>query len=775
MYVSLKWVEQIIQVPALSLNLLIEKLILAGFEVENIEKKYIETENSDIILDINITANRADSANFKGFTTELLSLLSPDLCFQRLVKIRPLVILSHKQKDTKFLRSLESTQQTKNYFPKLQIQNAIKVRTCFNFILFDYFLWENYQQKNYFQTEKPELIINSNENSLNAINCIQIFEEFSNQVLVGESPKWIKKRLLRFNFKPINNIIDTINYILIETGQVFFAYDIHALQDFAQTPTIKFVPKWTNEKISLSISNSEILFLNEPILALTLNQKIISLLGLIQDYNTIISRKTAQFLLQANIYDSRQIKKLSKITGLKTEYSIRLEKQVDLNLIEQAYFRLIYLFKVQGIHFKKSELRRFLFCKGEKSRFALNYIKQSQFKIKVFLKHIHETIGPPRELEKLPMVQVLDSLRALNFKVLHRTKDYLILQVPLARQDDIEQEVDIIEEIVRIIGFQQFPSILPYNGKNKSGEITKLEKFKRRLRTYFLSFGFNESLLSILSRKAISYEAPLKNPLFNDSSVLRVSLLKPLLEKVKFNQNIIQESFETFEIGRVYKFLNNSNGLKEEFELLSGVFGGKVFRSSWQTKDLVLNWFEAKGLLENLFTKLSISPKWKASQFEFTTIFHPTRTANIFINATLIGTFGQINPLLAIKENFNNQIYLFEFNIESLNKAWKAKTSVTYNQYSLYPISFIDLSCITKKSLSFQVIKEKIFRIGQPLLKSIELFDYYSEPPIKSGYCSLSFKLKFTSQTRTLLNSEVNAIVSKIVYSLESTFGIEFN
>ena len=751
MYVSLKWVERLIQIPHLSLNLFTERLILAGFEVENIERKNIDAENYDIIVDINITANRADSSNFKGFINELFSLFSINLNFQKLSQLRPLLTLY--QKNNNFLGLIEC------FLPDY-----------LNSILFRYYLWEYYKQRNYFYANKNKFNINVNQN-----NYIPILQELSSDFLVTESPQWIKKRLLMMNFKPVNNIIDTINYILVETGQVFFVYDVDALQKFAGTPTMNFIPKFINKSINFSISKSETIFLNESVLALTLNKRVISLPGLIQDYNTIINEKTVRFLLHTNIYDSRQIKKFSKITGLKTEYSTRLEKQIDLNLLEQAYFRLKYLFRVQGIKFKKMEFPESFFLEKKQSDLVLDYIKHSQFKIKVLLKNIHEIIGPPRKLAKLPALQIFNSLRALKFKILYRTQDYLIIQVPFERRNDIEQEVDIIEEIIRVTGFQYFPSILPYVNKNKSGELTKLEKLKRRLRTYFLNFGFNESILSILSKKAIHFEPFLKNPLFNESGVLRVSLLKSLLEKVKFNQSIVQEGFETFEIGRVYKFLNHYNGVKEELELISGIFGGKVFRSKWQNEDSILNWFEAKGLIDNLLSKLSISTHWNSAQYSFTTIFHPTRTANLFIGTTLVGTFGQINPLIALKENFNNQIYLFEFNLENLNRSWKHKTSITYSQYSLYPISFIDLSCITKESLSFQVIKEEIFSVGQPLLKSIELFDYYSELPIKTGYCSLSFKLKFMSETRTLLNSEVTAAVAKITNSLETNFGIEFN
>lgn len=782
MYVSLRWVQQLVQLPTLSLSLLLDRLILAGFEVDNIERKNLGTEVCDIILDISITANRADSSNFKGFINELVALVFSDLICQKLVSLKPLIlgIPLQEQKTPQFLGSLDLLHNKKQHpsFYSTVFQDQMNAQVFFKPLLFHYSLWEHYKQKNHIFLDKTKnLSSNFRSNFTHSIDFIPILQEISNCILVKKSPNWIKKRLLLMNFKPINNIIDTINYILIETGQVFFTYDISALQEFTKTSNFNFIPKRTIEDIEFSISESETIFLSHSALVLTLNKKVISLFGLLQDYNTVITKKTVRFLLHTNLYDAYQVKQLSKSLGLKTEYSIKLEKQVDLNLLEQAYWRLIYLFKVQGIHFETTNSQHPNLFIQEKicSNLVLKYIKQSQSKIKVFLKNINEILGPLQDFGKLEPLQIVESLRALNFKLLGRTDEYFNIVVPLQRQYDIEQEVDIIEEIVRVVGFHQFLSILP--SLKRVGKITKLERLKRQLRTSFLNFGFNESILSSISYK--SFESPilLKNPLFSESSILRPSLLKILLEKAKFNRNIIRGGFETFEIGRVYKVFENSNRNKEELELISGLFGGKVFRSTWKSDDSIstINWFEAKGLLENILTKLSISLTWRPAELQYHTIFHPTRTANLFSKTAFVGTFGQIHPIIAVKENLNQQTYLFEFKLEELNKVWRNKTSITFTQYSLYPISSIDLSCITRKSLSFQVIKNKILKLGQPLLRSIELFDYYDEPPIKPDYCNLSFKLQFTSNTRTLINSEIDKIITEIVCSLENEFAIHFN
>lgn len=764
MYVSLKWIEQMLGLRLLSLNRLTNTLILTGFEIESIKKKTVNGK-IDIILDISITANRSDSTTMIGFLIELLALFNSKLVFYNPLKLTPLFFSSNFE--TKKIRVPFYWNKANNYKSLAETKTLSFYSNSRN-LLFRYTLWEHYQQKKYFfQHDLPNGFLNN-------FNCtLPSLKGYS--VKVTESPGWIKKRLDLLNFKPINNVIDIIHYILIETGQVFFAYDLFSFIPSGNFSTLKFNLNSFTLNTRFSISKVETIILPENILTLFFNQKPLSIFGVLQDFNTLVTESTSDFILQPTIVDPLEVKNSTKILGLKTEYSLKLEKQINLNLFEQAYLRLLYLFKTQKITFRNfngSQFCSFLLPNKDVS-FLSRYFTQSRSKIKIFYKTIRTIIGPSQSWTKFKNLEILNSLRVLNFQILYKTDNYFILEVPLQRKYDIEQEIDVIEEIVRILGFNSFPSILPTG--NKLGRLTKFEKMKRRLRTSFINLGFHESLHSILAKKTSNYHIGLKNPLFNESCALRVSLLNVLLEKVFFNKKITRDSFETFELGRVYKFLQSNSSNKQELELLSGIFGGKLFRSLWDEQSSTINWFEAKGILENIFLKIAIPIKYVPIKMKKFTLFHPTRTANIFIGSQMVGTFGQVHPVLSFKGGLPKQLYLFEFNMGILEKFWRNKTSVIYFPYSSYPISYIDLSCITKKTIRFEEIERKIFEIGQPLLDSIELFDYYSKPPIKEGFCSLSFKLGFISKTRTLLNTEVNNIVETIISVLEKNFEIEFN
>nr|YP_011007095.1 phenylalanyl tRNA synthetase beta subunit [Phaeostrophion irregulare]WAM64382.1 phenylalanyl tRNA synthetase beta subunit [Phaeostrophion irregulare] len=763
MYLSLKWIEDLLGIQALPLSHLLDRLTLAGFEIEKIHHKKI-FKNKYLRLQIDLTANRADVSNFKGFFGEILSLMKTDLFLQTPSRIKPLVLFSPKQKILTYVNFFYHSDL--NY--ELQSKsNNLHFSNKFHFFLFSYSIWEYYLQKKYFS----KIIKNyKNFNYLNSNAYLSIIEVKSEKTVVKESPYWIKKRLLLNNFQITNNIIDTINYVMLETGQVFFAYDLKSLKTLAKTSNLQFISKYANNTDLFPISELNKINLNTTTLTFTINNKIVSIAGLLQNFYTLVNKNTSEFVIRGGLYNANKIKKSAKTLGIRTEYSTRLEKQVDLNSLEQSYLRLIHLFWVQNIKFHDLRSQDLLTFQKNDHSFFINYIRLGQKRIKIFFHNIKRLIGPYKDYQNLDKLHVIKNLKFLNFKISYKTDQSCYLRVPLPRQLDIDREVDIIEEIVRNLGFAKFNSRLPK--LNPFGTITKIEKFKRRLKFYFLNFGFNESLHSILVKKAPFYGAKLNNPLFTDSSILRLSLLNELIKKVKINRKKVSYPFETFEVGRAYKQLSNGNN--KEIELITGVFGGKRFRDSWESKGSGINWFEAKGLLEDIFSKLNLSVVWMQANFKNSTSFHPNRTTNLIIGEQIIGTFGQIHPRLVLKSPLVKKMYLFELNIDLLNRLWKNKTSINYIPYSFYPTSYIDLSCVVNKSSNFYQIKQQIYTVGQPLLHSIELFDYYSKPPIEKNYCSLSFKLRFKSKVRTLVSSEITDIIKLIIINLERKFDIKF-
>jgi phenylalanyl-tRNA synthetase beta chain len=369
--------------------------------------------------------------------------------------------------------------------------------------------------------------------------------------------------------------------------------------------------------------------------------------------------------------------------------------------------------------------------------------------------------------ELLNNLNILNVLEALNFKIIRKTENYCEVHVPFSRENDIEREVDLIEEIVRICGFTSFLSIVP--SLEKVGKFSKLEKLKRLLRKSFVDLGFQEALHYSISIKQSQQQVQLKNPIVPDSSSFRSNLLTQMIQKAAINKKQKNNIFEAFEIGRVYSV---KNGNIIESELISGIFGGNLFSSNWNEDGKTINWFEGKGLINNIFNLLNIEVAWSKQLPKENNLFHPGRCAVLFSKDQKIGFFGQIHPTQAKIKSLNYETFLFEFNIEVLKFLWEEQTIYTYKPYSLFPVSLVDLAFIKPNNILFKDIETKIREVGGPLLETIHLFDYYSGAPIQQGYHNLGFKLKFRNLDRTLTNEEVDNILKKITNSLEKEFHI---
>lgn len=762
MYVSVKWLQDLLGIQRFPLSSLIDRLTLCGIEVEEITYKHLYN-SPDIILDINFTANRYDVSNIKGLMTEISSVCSFESMIEPPKHIYPLTNLIRKKCN---LRKIQQLTLTK------------KLRTKRFTFFFNYklFFLKNLIWENYLQTKNPLFsnLITVNSGCSRLSRTI-LFSRKSQQLQVKQSPRWMMKRLMAVGSSPTNNITDTMNILSLESGQIFFGFDLTGIGSNSKNLELGFIPSSLANSNSVTHSCTErpqkIKF-NEKFETITFNSHPISIVGgLLQEENTFVNKTTSEIVVQFGLYDSRQVKESSKHLGLKTDSSLRLQKPIYLNLLEQAYLKLIHLFQIQGIRFEKE---------GEtnpryKAIIPLfsPYLLNLQTKLKISYDNINNLVGVDKELNRLSKLQVQKSLRLLNFKYFIKTQhDYYIL-IPLFRQSDIEREIDIVEEIVRMKGFDAFPSFLPK--ENSLGQTTKFEKFKRRIRMYLLDSGFSESLHPSLIYESNLYQVKAKNSLLQENSSLRTSLLTSLFEKISFNKRNTGKVFETFTFGRIYTYISGQN-IKErkELEILSGIFGAKEFRFNWENSTYSsLSWFEAKGLIERIFYKLNLRINWKfLLSLNDNKNFHPNLTAHLLIGKQILGTFGRIHPNLCISNDIAKQTYIFELNLDVINQFWENKALINYFPFSSYPTSSINLSFIVKKNIPFEAIRHEILLLGQPLIKSVILFDYYSKFPIASNYCSLSFKLEFQSNTQTLLSSELDKVVKSIVAQLERTFNM---
>ena len=726
MYISLKWVQKIVSLNALELPMLCERLTLAGFEIEGIIQKQICNE-LDFILDVSLTANRSDLFNVKSFSKELQSIFFQEQQF----------------------RSVDSFEY-----------GSVKLSTLENKAIgFKHFVWQNFLQKKYFY--RFSKFYQNKEKFQSSLTFLSIESE---EIKIKQSQPWLQKCLIASNITPVNNIVDTLNFVNLETGYPFFACDLDKLKQYLGEPFFNFEIQKAKENEQLEVEQDYTVSLKQNNLVLYINKKPISVISLLTIKAIEIDETTTKLMVYGGLFDPIQIRKSSQSLGLRTEQSISLEKNLNFNGFEQAFIRLSFLLNSQGTSLKNLNRPTISTLTTLEKRSFINYIDNKRPKIKLDYKEVTSLLGFSIILEKENILKILE---ALYFQIVSKNDTSCELVIPFSRENDLEREVDIIEEIVRISGFTSFISIVP-SFKNP-GHFSKLEKLKRLLRRTLIELGFNEALHYSISTFQSNTLLELKNPIVPESSFFRSNLLNQLIQKAELNKKQKNNAFEAFEIGRSYSL---KNGKIIESELISGIFGGAQYLSTWNNTEKGINWFEAKGLIDKIFDVMNISVLWTRPVKNLNEFLHPGRSAKISLKNKEIGFFGQIHPMIAKKYSISNEIFLFEFNLEALKNLWKAKQIYTYQAYSLFPTSLVDLACIKNDTISFKNVELKIRSIGGPLLESITLFDYYAGDPIPQGYHSLGFKLKFRNFERTLTSEEVEGVVKNITKSLEKEFDI---
>jgi phenylalanyl-tRNA synthetase beta chain len=725
MYISLKWIQNLIGLRYISLTLLSEKLTLSGFEIEEILKTFYLKE-TDFVLNINLTANRSDLFNITGFAREISSILIKKKEFYQVPPIQ--------------INNLYSSITKKK-------NNGLK---CF--------MWNYFLQRKYFYFNK--------KNNISPFNaCYTFFYLESNPLKISPSPQWLQRCLNTANINIINNVYDTINFVTLETSYPFFACDLSKLKIFLNTTTFTFSTRYALPQQKFELEINKFVELSEDNLILYINNMPVSIIGLLTLKDIEINDTTKEILIYGGLFDSVQMRKSSQILGLRTQQSINLEKNLNFNNLEQAFIRLKSLLKVQNITFSKTSLPKIAIIQTLKKESFNRYIKNTRPVLKLKYKEVNNLRGNSKVLTNSQIISILENL---NFKILRTTEKTCQLHIPLSREEDIEREVDLLEEIIRINGFNNFLSI-EVNLK-QLGTISKLEKLKRILKNHLINLGLNEVLHYTINSNVSFNKIKLKNPIVTETSFFRTSLLNELINKYNFNKNQKNKNFEAFEIGRIYSI--TPLGDVRESEVVSGIFGGTIYNSYWSEQKTLLNWFEAKGFMEQLFSLLKISPIWRKLDDKQINLFHPNRSAQLVLNKQNIGVFGQIHPFIAKTNSIMDEVYLFEFNLNLLNSLWKPVQILPYVPYSFHPVSIIDLAFIKSNRVTFEEIENNMYEIGTPLLESIELFDYYEGSIIPLGYHSLAFKLKFRSFKRTLTTQEINVIIKKMKTSLEMNFDI---
>lgn len=583
-------------------------------------------------------------------------------------------------------------------------------------------------------------------------------------IKIKQSPDWMQKRLLSSGIRAINNVVDITNYVLLEYGTPLHAFDLDKLNGYLCVRRAK-----EGEKL-VTLDGVERTLTTDSVLIAT-KEEGVCLGGVFGGANSEIDDKTTSIALEAAYFTPASNRKSSRSAGYRSEASARFERGIDIEAVKPALMRAMQLMveladaKIEGVVEAGNN-------KLEPIEITLRYPQVKRI--------LGVEIAPERcdsILEKLGFEKLGGNTAAAKFLV------------PSFRAYDVTREIDLIEEIARINGYDKITPTLP--NKMQTPVVTLEEKVAKKVHELMLSSGLNEivttSLIGkpLLDKFMIPYDdakaVKVLNPISEESAMLRETLAVSILNCMKYNYDNGQKTFWAYEIGKTYSIEGLSDekntGVKET-KVLAGVLTGDVENSKWQVKTSP-DFYTVKGLLEKLFAELGVEKRIKLTPFDKSplaqthAIMHPYRSAAVNIlgkNLQTIGYFGQIHPILKDKMKFNQDAFIFKIDLDALIAIVK-ETTPRFKHLPQYPEVRRDLAFVINEDVSYDDIQRVIKGgVQQNIFKGSEVFDVYHGENIEKGYKSLAFRIYMQDENATLTDEVIDRQMQNVREKLQKAY-----
>ena len=587
------------------------------------------------------------------------------------------------------------------------------------------------------------------------------------QIKIAPSPAWLQQRLQAAGTRPINNVVDITNYVLLEWGQPLHAFDQDRLQTAAGDSSLSLGVRFARPNESLKTLDGQTRTLQPPTLLITANDQPVALGGVMGGEETEVIEATQNIVLEAAYFDSAVIRRSARSQGLRTEASARYERGVNPAELEIACYRAIQLMQ---------EFAGAVVVAQEAGRTPLGQITPTRT-IELRLDRVNQVLGPviqtdsSKETGELQPETIREILTKLGCEATPTNQDLVWrVEAPPYRYRDLEREIDLIEEIARLYGYDNFCDTLP--AKAEAGYLPVETRLARQLREAFRAAGLTELIHYSLTKPSTEHQVVLANPLFTEYSALRTDLISGLIDAFVFNHEQGNAPLNGFEIG--HTFWTEESGPKET-ESVAGIIGGDRRQGRWVNsgREEPLTWYEAKGILETVFQRLGLTVDYRPDREDAR--LHPGRTASLWVRGKLrLGAFGQLHPQLCQEKGAPEAVYVFELDwrviLTCLGSTQGA--AVKFQPYSAYPASDRDLAFFAPMQVSVAEIERLINKTGGKLLESVSLFDQYRGETVPDGQRSLAFRLVYRASDRTLTDEDVDPVHQKVRKTLEKQFQV---
>ena len=583
-------------------------------------------------------------------------------------------------------------------------------------------------------------------------------------IKIKPSPDWMQKRLLASGVRAINNVVDITNYVMLEYGCPMHAFDYNKLDGYLCVRRAK-----EGEKL-ITLDEVERELTHDTVVIAT-KDKPVCLGGVFGGLNSEIDDSTTAIALEAAYFTPATNRKSSRSVGYRSEACARYERGIDIEAVKPALMRAIQLL----IEYADAEVEGVV----EAGKNKLEPVE-----ITLRYNQVTKLLGCEIPSERCDVI-----LEKLGFEKLGGNVAAAKFLVPSFRAYDVTREVDLIEEIARINGYDKITPTLPQ--KMITPEISLEERVLKKVHNIMLSSGLNEivttSLIGkpLLDKYMLSYDedkaVKVLNPVSEECTMLRQNLAVSLLNCMKYNYDNGQKNFWAYEIGKTYLAENpadvKTSGVKES-QILAGIITGETENSKWQVKSQP-DFYTAKGMIENLFEEFGVTKRIKlvpleeSSLAQSNTILHPYRSAAVCVlgkQLTTIGYAGQIHPVLRDKLKLKQEAFLFSINLDELISIIK-ETTPRYKHLPQFPEVKRDLAFVIGENVSCEDIQKVIkSSVQQNIFRGSEVFDVYQGENIENGYKSLAFRIKMLDENSTLTDDVIEKNMQSVREKLQKTY-----
>lgn len=606
----------------------------------------------------------------------------------------------------------------------------------------------------------PEIILQENDEDVNGVTSVRILDpdlcpRYTARVIrnvdIRPSPFWMRRRLESVGLRAINNVVDVTNFVMLEWGQPLHAFDYRFLEEG------RIVVRRSQQGETFVSLDEKERKLPSDTLMICDGVKPVAIGGVMGGLNSEVKADTRTVLLESAYFNPVSIRKSSRWLSMSTDASFRFERGIDPDGVIRALNRAAQLV---------AELSGGSICRGYIDEYPKKV--ESPRDIPLRISRVREILG--HDVAPSEAVKILESLEM----TVSKGDDLHYRVTPPTFRVDINREIDLIEEIARLQGYDRVPVTHP------AAAIPSMERdgrkmLEERIRNLFNGYGYSEiitySFIPATAADVLDLPAGdkrraavvIRNPLTEEQSVMRTTMIHSLLETMRKNINAGCPDLKLFEIGRIY-LARQAGVLPEEKNRIGGLLTGVRFGQCWHYAGIASDFFDLKGCLEGLFEHLKMTNvKFQSDLKE--PFLHPGRCCRIMVGQDMIGFLGEVHPEVLTRMDLKNRAIVFELDLDVLAGLFSG--TLSYREISKFPASSRDVAFLISRGRTAEEMIELSLEINEELLEKVCVFDVYEGTGIPEGMTSLGLRFSYRAHDRTLTDQEIgqahNAIVQRIM------------